>query len=198
MNMKPLLVLAACVSTAQAVDFQTEILPIFESKCFRCHGGDEKKGGLSLEPENISRHIRGSGQIRPGNPDRSVLVELLTAEDPDDLMPARGGPLPPAQIDLIRTWIAEGAELEGGDPPAEGGVAMDEPKTPEPLNGTFINRENTPLQATAIRIDNGNVILRIPGRPDEVPYPIANLSDKTQAELQAWWNPEPAEPAEAE
>jgi hypothetical protein len=44
--------------------------------------------------------------IEPGNPDGSLLIDMVASGD----MPEEGDPMPPEELDLIRTWIQEGAE----------------------------------------------------------------------------------------
>ncbi len=38
----------AAGAAAARVDFAAQIRPILETNCFECHGGDQRKGGLSL------------------------------------------------------------------------------------------------------------------------------------------------------
>jgi len=166
----------------QSVDFKTEVLPIFESKCFRCHGNGEAKGSLSLDPDDIKKHIRASGQINPGNGGRSVLVERLVTTDSDDKMP-RNGSLTEPQIELIKKWIDEGAKL-GDDEPTEGGKPAAMAK-PEPVKGSWTNNAGVTIEATLIRVDGDNAVLVLAdGR--SVPYPIANLSAESQAKVNAF------------
>jgi hypothetical protein len=47
--------------------------------------------------------------------EQSELVKrLVLPKDHDDIMPPKGGPLPAAQIDVIRRWVAEGAAWPAG------------------------------------------------------------------------------------
>ena len=48
--------------------------------------------------------------IVPGDPDRSLLIHFLEGRRGENhRMPKDSRPLSPAQIDMIRRWIAEGA-----------------------------------------------------------------------------------------
>jgi hypothetical protein len=50
--------------------------------------------------------------LAPGDPGASLLLERIALPgDHDDLMPPKGGPLRPDQIEAIRTWIADGAPI---------------------------------------------------------------------------------------
>lgn len=174
------LALAASPLVAGAVDFKTDILPIFESRCFRCHGNGESRGSLSLDPDDIKRHIRASGQIRPGQGDRSILVERLVTSRDNDRMPRNGAPLAEAQIELIRQWINSGAKLEEGEgDDAKPAAAM---TRPEPVKGSWTNREGKTIEATLVRVEGDNAVLVL-ANGQSVPYPIANLSDESQAKV---------------
>src|SRR2546425_164119 len=97
------------------VDFDRDIHPILSDKCFACHGPDEKerKAKLRLDrKDEVFKPLKSGGYaIVPGHPEKSELVARLTTKDEDDLMPPpkSGKKLTPAQIDLLRRWVAEGA-----------------------------------------------------------------------------------------
>lgn len=97
-----------------AVSFSEQVQPIFQTRCSECHGGvDEATGEQTLELGlNLTTYegvMAGSDYgtvIEPGDPDASLLVEMIMAGD----MPEEGDPVPPEEIEIIRTWIAEGAQ----------------------------------------------------------------------------------------
>src|SRR5207253_5298596 len=98
-----------------AVEFDRDIHPIFSDKCFACHGPDEKERKAKLRLDRKDDAFKplksGSYAIVSGHPEKSELVARLTTKDEDDLMPPpkSGKKLTPAQIDLLRRWVAEGA-----------------------------------------------------------------------------------------
>ncbi len=102
---------------AAAVDFVRDIKPLFQDACFKCHGLDKDKGGLSLATK--ARAMEGGDEgtgIIPGNSAASPLVQRIAALDEDTAMPPEGRRLSAAQVGLIRTWIDQGAEWpEGAD-----------------------------------------------------------------------------------
>jgi len=51
--------------------------------------------------------------IKPGKSAESLLIELVAAFDPDNMMPQKGSKLTPAQISKLRAWIDQGAEWPG-------------------------------------------------------------------------------------
>lgn len=94
-----------------AVDFHREIKPILEANCFSCHQGAKVKGGLRLDDRAAA--LKGGKADGPavvaGQPDQSPLHQRITSTDPDEVMPAKGERLKPAEIALLRRWIEEGA-----------------------------------------------------------------------------------------
>ena len=99
------------------VDFQREVLPVLSAKCFHCHGPDEHKREAKLRldvREDALKDREGTRAIVPGNPKLSEVIERLTTDDEDDKMPPpkKDKPLTPAEVEIIRQWIAEGAPYE--------------------------------------------------------------------------------------
>lgn len=93
--------------------FADDIMPIFQESCTSCHGEIDENGfpyteaGLSLMTyEDMMKGSEFGSVIEPGNPDDSYLLEMVANGD----MPDEGDPLSVEQIELIRTWIAAGAE----------------------------------------------------------------------------------------
>ena len=95
------------------IEFNRDIRPILSENCFVCHGHDQhnRKAKLRLDVREVAVQ---RGAIVPGKPDESKLVEHISAEDPDDLMPPpeTNKSLTPAQKALLKDWIAAGAAYE--------------------------------------------------------------------------------------
>jgi hypothetical protein len=97
------------------VDFGRDVRPLLSDNCFFCHGPDEatREADLRLDLEQEAfRDLGGYFGIVPGSSDESELY--LRISDPDDPMPPKdaGRELSTAEIELIRTWIDQGAEWE--------------------------------------------------------------------------------------
>src|SRR5258705_3372600 len=101
---------------ADKVDFNREIRPLLSSKCFQCHGPDEKarKSKLRLDLHEFATKPAKSGEIPivPGKPDQSELVRRISTHYEDDVMPPpkNSAPLTPKQVATLRAWIEQGAE----------------------------------------------------------------------------------------
>ncbi len=88
-----------------AVDYESEIQPIWNSSCGGCHTSNSA-GGLNLLTYDA---LMSSGTIVAGNSVASVLYDRITRpESANGDMPPTGSLLQ-AEIDLIAAWIDEGA-----------------------------------------------------------------------------------------
>ena len=100
------------VSALFVLTFAQHISPILRLRCVHCHGQDGiSSNGLDLRSYRTVRQGGNIGDdVVPGKPDSSTLVRFIEGRrGPEHRMPLHRRPLPPAQIRLIRQWIAEGA-----------------------------------------------------------------------------------------
>ncbi|MDF1755570.1 MAG: hypothetical protein P1U89_22465 [Verrucomicrobiales bacterium] len=164
-----------------AIDYEADILPIFTSKCGKCHMDGSSKGGLALDLDKVAREIGASKAIVPGNPDESELIELVSLPDDDkDKMPpeGKGRPLSAAEIGKIKEWIEAGAPV-GGEPAKMTDVPSGEKRRrPDPIDGTWTNSSGVEIKAVLLRVEGTNAVLRKNGK--DFRYPIANLSPDSQ------------------
>ncbi|MBL8848352.1 MAG: PSD1 domain-containing protein [Planctomycetaceae bacterium] len=109
-------IVAADSAVSESVRFNRDIRPILADHCFTCHGADARtrEADLRLDDRDSAFAPRDSAAILvPGDPDASELIRRVTAADESERMPpADHPPLSPAQIDVLRRWIAAGAEYE--------------------------------------------------------------------------------------
>src|ERR1044071_3161704 len=110
------MLLLAAMTARGEVDFQREVRPILSGICFKCHGPDDatRKGGLRLDirDEALKPGKSGDVAIVPGDISKSALVKRILTSEEDDLMPPPKAkmPLTEAQKDILKRWVAEGAE----------------------------------------------------------------------------------------
>ncbi len=93
--------------TTHAVSFTTDVLPIFETYCSECHSEENTELGLRLD--SYEGAMAGSDYgtvIEAGDADGSLLVDMISSGD----MPEDGDPVPADLLEIIKTWINEGAE----------------------------------------------------------------------------------------
>ena len=110
------LIVGADTVPAQPVDFNRQIRPLLVEHCLACHGPDEKtrKAGLRLDGPKLAQITTDSGKlITPGKPEESDLIARLMHSDNTRKMPPPkfAKPLSIAQIDLLKTWISQGAKV---------------------------------------------------------------------------------------
>src|SRR5437868_1551626 len=84
--------------------FKTEILPVLEKNCVKCHGPQQKMARLDLSSFTGMMEGSASGPvIAPGKPERSLMWMLIES----DKMPL-GGKLTVAEKQLIKSYIQYG------------------------------------------------------------------------------------------
>ena len=107
-------------AAARPIDFNWDVRPILSENCFSCHGPDAKarRAGLRLDTAEgayaaltgrLPRHA-----IVPGQPGASELIRRVTATSAALRMPpaASNKTLTPEQIEILRQWIAQGAQYK--------------------------------------------------------------------------------------
>lgn len=111
---------AAADEEAAKPQFYTEkVQPIFASNCYRCHGGMNHRGGLSLSTRaTILKGGKDGAVVVPGDSGHSLLVKLIRHEGPAN----DPKPMPPkaklsdADIATVERWIRAGAIMPADAP----------------------------------------------------------------------------------
>lgn len=187
MTHRLILALALLASTASAVDFKSQIAPIFRNKCYACHSVTRKvKGKLALDDAEIPNQIGPGKNIVPGDAMKSTMyINCTLADDDSDVMPPDGkNRLTTAELDLLKAWITEGASLTGGGaapapaaaattPPAAGGVMK------------WTSSDGKVIDAEFMGLQGDGVLLKIPATGVTHIVPLARLSAESQAQAKA-------------
>jgi mono/diheme cytochrome c family protein len=102
--------------SAGAVDFNRDVQPILEARCYECHGPKKDKGGIRFDRRStvFSGGDSGKTLVVPGKSSESPLFQRVTSTDPEEVMPPKGEHLTPAQVALLRKWIDGGASWPEG------------------------------------------------------------------------------------
>jgi uncharacterized membrane protein len=140
---------------ASKIDFQKQVLPIFEKRCSECHstpstdgGGRAKKpkGGVIVDTKEGILASKKGKFIVAKKPDESLLVKVTSEPaDSDDRMPPKNKkePLPKEEVETLKKWVEQGAEFgtwtgkkddkpkpgdkpKDGDKPKPGGTGKDD------------------------------------------------------------------------
>jgi mono/diheme cytochrome c family protein len=91
---------------ASDVSFSKDILPILESRCINCHGGQRTSEGLDMKTyESLIAGSNNGPVVTPGDAENSNLIQLVVKGK----MPKRGPKLTPEQVDILKAWINAGA-----------------------------------------------------------------------------------------
>ena len=119
MRFTGLTLLFSCLLTIQAaraddaILYNRDIRPILTDMCFPCHGPDSaaRKGDYRLDRRDDAI---GKKVIVPGKPDESEMLRRILSADAEEVMPppAIKKTLTEKQKELLRKWIAGGAEYQ--------------------------------------------------------------------------------------
>ena len=109
-----LLALGAACSRTEA-SFVRDVNPILKEYCVECHstgGRGYVASGFSVESyDDVMRGTKFGPVIVPGSSVSSTLERLIEHKaDPSIAMPQGKPRLPKENLDIIRTWIDEGAK----------------------------------------------------------------------------------------
>jgi hypothetical protein len=101
----------AALGVPETIDFNRDVRPIINTSCIKCHGGIKEAGGVSFQfPESILKvGASGKAPVSPHHPDKSKLIERITAKDPAELMPPGGPALKKREVAILKRWIEQGA-----------------------------------------------------------------------------------------
>ncbi|MDX1965651.1 MAG: c-type cytochrome domain-containing protein [Planctomycetaceae bacterium] len=90
------------------VSFYREVRPILQRHCSGCHQPAKSGGKLVLTSfDGFRKGGENGASYIPGKADDSLILQYVVGDPPE--MPRGADPLKPAQIEILRRWINEGA-----------------------------------------------------------------------------------------
>ncbi len=97
----------------EPIEYNRDIRPILSEACFRCHGPDSASRKADLRLDRREAAV-GAKSIVPGDPESSEIIARIFSDDPEEVMPppAIKKELTQAQKDLLKRWVASGAEYQ--------------------------------------------------------------------------------------
>ncbi len=127
-------------------DFVSEVQPILERNCVRCHNADKTKGGLRMDThELIMEGGDTEDAIVPGDPAASeMLVRIHLRPIDEGVMPDEGRALEFSEVAILDAWVKAGA-------PWPEGVTLTE-KKPDPIKRVSLpdKAPESPSEAAAM------------------------------------------------
>jgi hypothetical protein len=105
------------IATAASADeksdfFEAKVRPLLIEHCYECHSAEHQsaEGGLLLDSQPAMQSGGSRGNVISLNegPDKSLLWHAVSYADNDLQMPPTGK-LNEADLETIRTWLADGA-----------------------------------------------------------------------------------------
>ncbi len=109
------------IDASESLEFVRDIQPLLERSCLACHGGERPKGGFVMvdRASLLKGGNRGEPVVAPGQPEASLLMQVVQDELEDLEMPpvAKRGKFPALtkdEIGKLNGWIAQGAAWPEG------------------------------------------------------------------------------------
>jgi mono/diheme cytochrome c family protein len=105
-------------STKTGLTYATDLKPIFDANCAKCHSGDRPKARLNLDTlDGILKGNKWGPILKAGDGTNSLVVKAVAHQlkDTDGWMPpmpnrAGAKTLTPEEIGLLIAWINQGAK----------------------------------------------------------------------------------------
>ena len=94
--------------------FETQIWPILEKHCIKCHGERQAYSNLRLDSPTAIRQGGDLGEVLvPGDPEASEIYRRTALPTNDlDYMPVDSEPLNKDELKRLHDWIAAGADFD--------------------------------------------------------------------------------------
>jgi len=111
---------AASAQAPAQIDFKRDVQPLFQEHCIGCHGPAQQMANFRLDRRKDAMRGGTIAVIAPGTSSGSRLYHKLIGTKYGTRMPPTG-PLSPANLEIIRRWLDQGAlwpDDVSGDVPA--------------------------------------------------------------------------------
>lgn len=91
------------------IDFKRDVQPIFETRCYECHGPLRRRAGLRLDDkESVVNGGESGARLLGGDTASNELYLRVISQDEDYVMPRKRERLSPGQAETIRRWVEQG------------------------------------------------------------------------------------------
>lgn len=184
-----LLFLMAAGMMSAAVDFEKQVKPVLEEYCLACHTQGRAAGNVRVDTKQAAWK---APVIVPGKPEASTLYTTLNLSEGNPKAMPPGMQLELAQRELIKQWIAEGANwpdnVTVGKAPATAAKKQDEQATVAQIHARIVKKsvEKTPADMTPYT----ETIPLVDVKFDMLPIPAGEFTMGTPASEKARGNDE--------
>ena len=94
--------------------FEAKVRPVLSDNCFKCHSASKQRGGLRLDTRADALVGGDNGKaVVPGDAENSLLLQAVSASNPDLKPMPPNGKLTPQQIADLTQWVKMGAPWPG-------------------------------------------------------------------------------------
>ncbi len=132
--------------------FETQVRPLLQQNCLGCHGVGSTLGSLDLRTRAsaLKGGTRGAAFVA-GSAEKSLLYKLVTGTRAPVMPPNKK--LTPNQIQVLKTWIDNGANWEGSLVTATAQVwwSFQAPKLPKVPALSPVNTAKNPIDAFVLQ-----------------------------------------------
>jgi hypothetical protein len=98
--------------------FESKVRPILVQRCYECHSGQESNGGLRLDyREGLLKGGDSGPALQADEPQGSLLLRAIRYQNADLQMPP-SGKLDATEIEVLETWVGQGAVDPRADLPS--------------------------------------------------------------------------------
>jgi WD40 repeat protein/mono/diheme cytochrome c family protein len=189
------------------ISYYRDVRPIFQRHCHGCHQPAKSGGGFTMT--SFEALLAGGESeltaIAPGDVEESFLVDQITPDESGQaMMPKDQPPLTADQIDLVRRWVAAGAEDDTPDSARQRFTAENPPKynLPPVITALAYSRDGSLIAVAGYhevllhKADGSELVARLVGMserieslafsPDGKRLAVAGGSPARMGELQIW------------
>lgn len=189
--------LVACSAAVadERLSFNRDVRPILSENCFYCHGPDAAHRQADLRLDLRDEALTAKAFV-PGKPDESPLLQRIHATADDEVMPPpkSNKSLTAREKEILRRWIAEGAEYQNhwafAAPQRPPVPQVKSPRAVNPIDHLIFDRLEREDLAPSPEADRATLIRRvaldltgIPPTPEDVAAFAADTSPQAYEKL---------------
>jgi WD40 repeat protein len=162
------------------ISYFKDVRPIFQAHCQGCHQPAKAGGGYVMTDfaKLLGGGDSGDKAVVAGKLDESNLLDQITPQDGKAAMPKGKNPLTPAEIDIIKRWIADWA---ADDTPANAKQKFDMDHPPVYVRPPVIGSIDYSPDGSLLAIAGFNEVLLFDGEGNNRLARLVGMSEKIES-----------------